>query len=190
MDWLTAWDIPFAGERLIALFCYEPAALPALLDQLARDVQPTRLLVTAGRSTSAVAGLLGAQTERGLLHVTYLPRLPQRDFDHLLWASDLNFVRGEDSLVRAIWAARPFVWQAYPQQDGAHHAKLEALLNALETPPSLALWQRLWNDDAAPAALPPLALSDWQPAAESTRDRLAAQPDLTTQLLRFVHGKS
>ncbi|MCK7501685.1 MAG: elongation factor P maturation arginine rhamnosyltransferase EarP [Comamonadaceae bacterium] len=29
-----------------------------------------------------------------------------------------NFVRGEDSFVRAQWAARPLVWQIYPQQDG------------------------------------------------------------------------
>ena len=33
-----------------------------------------------------------------------LPWLTQPDYDRLLWSADLNFVRGEDSLVRAIWA--------------------------------------------------------------------------------------
>ena len=52
--------------------------------------------------------------------------LPQSEFDRLLWACDVNFVRGEDSFVRAQWATRPFVWQIYPQSDEAHWAKLDA----------------------------------------------------------------
>jgi elongation factor P len=39
--------------------------------------------------------------------VSYLPLVPQPTFDHLLWACDLNFVRGEDSLVRAFGPASP-----------------------------------------------------------------------------------
>ena len=46
----------------------------------------------------------------------------------LLWACDVNFVRGEDSFVRAHWAARPMVWQIYPQDDHAHRVKLDAFL--------------------------------------------------------------
>ena len=66
-----------------------------------------------------------------------LPWLTQADFDHLLWACDLNFVRGEDSLVRAAWAGAPFVWQVYPQHDGAHAAKVEALLAGMAAPPDV-----------------------------------------------------
>ncbi|WZV76330.1 elongation factor P maturation arginine rhamnosyltransferase EarP [Burkholderia pseudomallei] len=40
----------------------------------------------------------------------------------------MNFVRGEDSFVRAQWARRPFVWQIYPQADDAHLPKLDAAL--------------------------------------------------------------
>jgi len=36
--------------------------------------------------------------------------------DRLLWACDCNFVRGEDSFVRAQWAAKPFVWHIYPRR--------------------------------------------------------------------------
>ena len=40
-----------------------------------------------------------------------VPFVAQDDYDRLLWACDLNFVRGEDSFVRAQWAARPLIWQ-------------------------------------------------------------------------------
>ncbi|MEI7538648.1 MAG: elongation factor P maturation arginine rhamnosyltransferase EarP, partial [Comamonadaceae bacterium] len=52
--WLRRLAIHFQGERLISLFCYEPAALQSLLEQLAAAEQPTRLLVTPGRATAAV----------------------------------------------------------------------------------------------------------------------------------------
>ena len=58
-----------------------------------------------------------------------VPFVDQDEFDRLLWSSDVNFVRGEDSFVRAQWAARPFVWHIYPQAERAHWAKLEAFLD-------------------------------------------------------------
>ena len=57
-----------------------------------------------------------------------LPFVEQREYDRLLWLCDLNLVRGEDSFVRAQWAARPFVWHIYPQDDCAHLDKLRAFL--------------------------------------------------------------
>ena len=54
--------------------------------------------------------------------------LPQPSYDRLLWACDVNFVRGEDSFVRAQWAGQPFVWQIYPQVENAHLVKLDAFL--------------------------------------------------------------
>jgi len=55
----------------------------------------------------------------------------QREFDAVLQSCDLNFVRGEDSFVRAHFAAAgrwrvPFVWQPYRQAAGAHLDKLAA----------------------------------------------------------------
>ena len=74
-----------------------------------------------------------------------LAHLPQTGFDRLLWASDLNLVRGEDSLVRALWAGQAFVWHIYPQHDDAHHLKLEAFLDRLQAPHSLRAFHRVWN---------------------------------------------
>ena len=177
--WLTALDIDAPpGRPLVSLFCYEPVALPGLLMQLAG--QNARLLVTAGRATAAVR----ACTLPPGLEVHYLPHLSQDDYDHLLWANDLNFVRGEDSLVRALWSGRPFVWQIYPQDDQAHHTKLLAFLGQLQPPASLQAWHRTWNGlDAAPLSAPDLAA--WQSAALLTRQSLLAQPDLLSRLLKF-----
>jgi hypothetical protein len=73
--------------------------------------------------------------------------LTQDEFDVALQACDLNFVRGEDSFVRAHWAAAgrwqvPFVWQPYRQDGQAHADKLRAWLaqlgrlNQVGDPPS------------------------------------------------------
>ena len=70
----------------------------------------------------------------------------------MLWACDVNFVRGEDSLVRALWAGKPLVWHIYPQHDDAHDAKLEAFLDWLQAPASLRAFHRRleWPGSARP----------------------------------------
>lgn len=178
--WLAARGITASpGRPLVSLFCYEPAALPELLALLAGH--NAQLLVTAGRATAAVrACALPAG-----LQVHTLPHLTQDDYDHLLWACDLNFVRGEDTLVRALWSGRPFVWQIYPQDDGAHHAKLEAFMRQIQAPASLQAWHRTWNGlDARPLAWP--ELPGWQTAVLQARQGLLGQPDLLSRLLEFA----
>lgn len=193
--WLAQQGIPWHGEKLLSLFCYEPPALAALLLQLAGgglDGQPVRLLVAAGRAHAAVQAVFEdakwpqpIQGGHGLLSISYLPWLTQTDFDHLLWASDLNFVRGEDSVVRALWAGKAFVWQIYPQSDGAHLHKLQAFLDMLQAPPSLRDFHQAWNADLPPA-LPALATALWTPCSAAARQGLLTQDDLVTRLMRFV----
>ncbi|MDO8458682.1 MAG: elongation factor P maturation arginine rhamnosyltransferase EarP, partial [Burkholderiaceae bacterium] len=98
------------NSQFISLFCYEPAALSQLLDQLANPAQAqqhTYLLVTHGRAAQAVKAIVEHKNKYEpawnmpeLLSILFIPALTQLDYDHLLWACDLNFVRGEDSLVR------------------------------------------------------------------------------------------
>ena len=190
--WLRRFAILFQGERLISLFCYEPAALQALLEQLAPDVQPTRLLVTSGRAMAAVQACIARlnSTHAGWnaqdrLKFTWLPALSQLDYDHLLWSCNLNFVRGEDSLVRALWAGKPFVWQIYAQSDNAHQAKLEALLDLLQAPPSLRAFHQVWNG-LSQAALPEPNLNEWQRSVSSARARQLQDDDLVTKIIRFA----
>ncbi len=188
-DWLDSQGIPWQGKTLVSLFCYEPPALPALLEQLAAqglDEKPVRLLVAEGRARQAVQAVEGTIEHPG---ISYLPLLTQPDFDHLLWACDLNFVRGEDSIVRAIWAGKPFVWQIYPQDDGVHNIKLDAFLNMLDAPTSLRDFHHNWNAGAVeyPAASLAIDLPAWQSCVHDAKKRLTALPDLTASLLEFVH---
>ncbi len=173
----------------------EAAALPGLLAQL-RPRADARLLVTPGRATAAVLheiGLKPVSDNREQLSISYLEPCPQPAFDEMLWACDLNLVRGEDSLVRALWAGQPLVWQIYPQHDDAHHAKLVAFLDWLQAPASLRRWHALWNGLEAAPALPLLdaaTLAEWRACTAAARARLLAQPDLLTLLIGFVAEKS
>ncbi len=188
--WLATQGIEWHGERLLTLFCYEPPALPALLATLAARGTPTRVLVTPGRAAAAVRA--ASPVAGDALTLEWLRPLPQPAFDQLLWSGDLNFVRGEDSLVRALWAGAPLVWQIYPQDDDVHHIKLEAFLQWFEAPPSLRLFHRIWNG-LVPGTLPRLddeTLAEWAAATRAARARLLAQDDLVTRLRRFIAQKS
>jgi uncharacterized repeat protein (TIGR03837 family) len=110
------------------------------------------------------------------------PFLDQDRYDRLLWACDFNLVRGEDSFVRAQWAARPLLWQIYPQQEGAHWPKLQAFLQLYcrELPPAgaasaSALWEA-WNQgDAARVESAWPGWCEHRPAFEAHARRWAAQ---------------
>jgi uncharacterized repeat protein (TIGR03837 family) len=181
-SWLAAHGITPGQETLVSMFCYEPAAMKALLAQLSQSEQRTRLLVTDGRAAGAVRAALATASPN--LSITWLPLMTQIDFDHLLWSCHVNFVRGEDSLVRALWAGKPFVWQLYPQHDDAHHAKLAAFLDWLGALRSLRAFHEAWN--GASTQLPAFAPRDWAGCARDGHDRLLAQEDLATQLMRFA----
>ena len=198
--WLAEQGIDAQGQRLVSLFCYEPAGLAALLQALAVDDTPTRLLVTAGRATAAVRQIIENEiclrpllNKDKKLSISYLPKLSQMDYDHLLWACELNFVRGEDSLVRALWAGKPLIWQIYPQHDDAHHHKLSAFLDWLQAPPSLHHAHRVWNglphaqtDNATAPLITAESLQSWQITSQQARQTLLRQNDLVSQLLDFI----
>lgn len=187
--WRQAHGLPRTDHPRASLFCYEPVTLAAVLQQAGAE-RPSDWLITAGRAGDAVAAARGLDPGQARLH--RLPRLTQRDYDHLLWSCDLNFVRGEDSLVRAIWAGRPFVWHIYPQDDNAHHAKLDAFLDWLQAPASLRAFHHTWNGITHPVgAVWPgwRVVQDWRACALAARERLQAQPDLATQLLEFIAKK-
>jgi uncharacterized repeat protein (TIGR03837 family) len=202
VSWLQSRGLTLqSGERLVVLFCYENTALANLLQMLGD--KPTLLALTPGPAQAQVHQLRLPQRVRSI----DLPWLSQTDFDHLLWSADLNLVRGEDSLVRALWAGRPFLWQLYPQADGAHQVKSAAFLDKLlggraEQAFAQGSWARdlqrlwrLWNGEQPPA---PMAGTDgdkslawpepeaWTRAVLTMRATLLRQPDLSSQLLQFA----
>jgi uncharacterized repeat protein (TIGR03837 family) len=171
--------------RLISLFCYEPPALPDLLRQLANTDH--HLLVTPGRPMAAVQQAVPKLPKPP--RWSALPYTDQAGFDQMLWACDLNLVRGEDSLVRALWAGQSFVWHIYPQDDNAHHAKLDAFLDWLQAPPSLRRFHLAWNGMGCADCTWPSdsELADWASCAAQARQRLLQQTDLCSQLLALEH---
>jgi uncharacterized repeat protein (TIGR03837 family) len=184
--WLASKGIDHRqGERIVALFCYDNPALPRLIADLAAE--PTLVLACPGPPQRQLSAL---ELPPAIRRVD-LPWLSQREFDHLLWSADLNLVRGEDSFVRAIWAGRPFLWQIYPQDDGAHAAKLDAWLARFGTDmawpvrPGWTQLQRAWNGLAPwPDAWPDAEA--WRHASHRSCQRWSRVPDLTTQLMVFV----
>uniref|UniRef100_E1T553 Protein-arginine rhamnosyltransferase n=1 Tax=Burkholderia sp. (strain CCGE1003) TaxID=640512 RepID=E1T553_BURSG len=159
----TVGHAPPAGATVVSLFAYENPAVDSLLEQWRDSTQPVVLLAPEGRISGALARFFGlpsfgagARAERGALSARGLAFTEQSAYDALLWASDLNFVRGEDSFVRAQWACKPFVWHIYPQADDAHLPKLDAALahytRALgeDSAAALARFWHAWNGAGAP----------------------------------------
>lgn len=67
----------------------------------------------------------------GDLKINQMPFLSQEEWDKNLYAQDILFVRGEDSLSRACLSGKPFVWQAYLQDDNYQLVKVRALLERM-----------------------------------------------------------
>lgn len=109
------------NELLVLLFCYPASPIEALLTGLKTLPQPVCILL-AGHQRITTTGM------DGRVRIHEIPFLPQNTFDELLEVCDLNFIRGEDSFVRAQWKENPFIWQAYRQNDDHHIVKLNAFL--------------------------------------------------------------
>ncbi len=185
---------------LVSLFCYDTAPIAPLLQAWQADGRPLLCLVPPGKPLAAVQKTLGGDGpwQLGQARLQPIPFLPQSKYDELLWSCDLNFVRGEDSFVRAQWAAKPFIWHIYPQEEDAHLEKLEAFLDlytaSLAEPATRALshFWRFWNREAdlAPewsalrTQLPLLTRH-----SEAWCESLSKEDDLATALVKFCASR-
>lgn len=193
------------AQLTVSLFSYENPGLPALLQAWADGEQPLRCLVPQGRALEQAAALLGRPElqppdshRHGQLTLHALPFVRQEDYDLLLWRCDLNFVRGEDSFVRALWAGRPLVWQLYPQAEAAHLPKLDAFLERYGplSPAAASALRDFWHAWNTADSL--AAGSAWQAYARHLNEyaaharrwsrQQAAQPDLASRLVAFCEN--
>jgi uncharacterized repeat protein (TIGR03837 family) len=162
----------------VSLFCYPHAPVAALFDTWRDDDVAVTCLVPEGVAREAVEAFLGEPASAGAAHtqgaltVRVLPFLPQHDYDKLLWSCDVNFVRGEDSFVRAQWATRPFVWHIYRQEKNLHHTKLRAFLGRYaKALPALEAFSLAWNEAQT-------GVADWHALWSAF---LAEQPQILAQ---------
>lgn len=188
----------------VSLFCYPHAPVAALFDAWQSGDAAVTCLVPEGVAAEAVQAFIGdaampaAARTCGALTVRVLPFIPQPDYDKLLWACDLNFVRGEDSFVRAQWADRPFIWHIYPQDENLHHKKLRAFLQRYSAGlDSLIDFSMNWNGAGAAGADEP---ADWlrrwsalradmpriARRADDWQRQVLANGDLASNLLKFA----
>jgi uncharacterized repeat protein (TIGR03837 family) len=194
----------------LSLFCYPVAPLASLFDAWRDGASDITCLVPEGVAALDVGAFLaadavaGACATRGRLTLRVIPFLSQTDYDRLLWACDLNFVRGEDSWVRAQWAGKPFIWHIYPQEENLHHVKLRAFLQTyagnLE---SLVDFSLRWNGatvdtHSAPMDARPAWAQLWASLhadlpiithrAAAWQTQMLANGDLVSNLLSFARS--
>jgi uncharacterized repeat protein (TIGR03837 family) len=209
--WAHATHVQPRTQR-ISLFCYPNAPLSDWLQAVAESEEPTLVCATAPIASAALSAA-GASPDadrfsRGNLQIRRLPMLSQDDYDRLLWCCDLNIVRGEDSWIRAHWAARPFIWQPYPQSEGVHLTKLEAFLKRMSDMTRGRLGLATEADDVAIAAIDAMMLAwstgkrvakAWQHYQvrfgevrrlhEAWRLALLTQSDLASRLAAFISDR-
>jgi uncharacterized repeat protein (TIGR03837 family) len=192
----TAPQVLSNAPFTVSVFCYETPSLAALIDGMNDVGTLAHLLIPEGR-VSAQLGLTSAHATRtqGCVTLEAIPFTDQAGYDQLLARCDFNIVRGEDSFVRAQWAAKPFLWHIYPQAENAHVAKLQAWLERFQSEIPAAQFRHeigcffhAWNagDTAIIRAQWPLIFayrSVWKSVCYAWRIRLYREPDLVSRLL-------
>jgi uncharacterized repeat protein (TIGR03837 family) len=195
---------PHGEESRVSLFCY-PGSRAEELFACWREQAPVTCLVPEGVAGEAIARFFGQDApaaggalQRGSLELRVIPFLEQDRYDRLLWACDCNFVRGEDSFMRAQWALRPMVWQPYPQAEGTHLRKLEAFLGRYcrglpdETALAVNTFWSAWSRGEGMAEAWPAFWAQWVVLArhaEGWASSLQDNGDLAAKLVQFASDK-
>lgn len=65
----------------------------------------------------------------GKIEIRFLNFLNQEEYEELINIVDFNFVRGEDSFIRAVLTGKPYMWHIYCQEEYAHMDKIEGFLD-------------------------------------------------------------
>jgi uncharacterized repeat protein (TIGR03837 family) len=199
-DWLKQMDIHSApNSLLISLFAYENPTIGDLIEAWKQSSQPIHCLVPEGKILESINKIIGKTLvcgdlyQSGSLTLQVIPFVTQTEYDKLLWACDINFVRGEDSFIRAQWAGKPVVWHIYIQDEDAHLVKLQAFL-ATYAPSELTLKSALsqfwvdWNegghaDDSWNRLIN--LLPEWREHCKNWSQTLSQAPDLAQQLCDY-----
>ncbi len=190
---------PVDTATKVSLFCYPHGPIDDLLNSMSQGSQPIHCFIPNTTILPIIAKHFGkANLSAGdtlsdkQLTVSMLPFLSQDEYDQLLWSCDLNFVRGEDSWIRALWSAKPFVWQTYPQDENLHLTKLLAFFEVYYPPTSLVNFNQAWLNGSVNQALWDQLLTelpDFQKYAEKQTHEFEKQTDLAANLVSFVKNQ-
>ncbi|AZS50891.1 elongation factor P maturation arginine rhamnosyltransferase EarP [Entomomonas moraniae] len=146
---------------LLFIFSYANQAIGEWLDTLKHGEHAYQLLIPQTPLLKNLADYLHIDVNTLIpdytvqlknLTLQIIPFITQVDFDKLLWCTDYNIIRGEDSFIRAQYAGKPMLWHIYPQREKTHLMKLEAFLeHYLDGLPSsvqliIKNWWFAWNN--------------------------------------------
>lgn len=199
---------PSADTLLVSLFAYENQAIANLLAIWAQGRTPVCCLAPLTQTRSVIEAFVSQRVQagdairRGNLEIRMLPFIAQPEYDRLLWSCDINIVRGEDSFVRAQWAAKPMLWQVYPQDEDTHLKKLMAFLDLYcaklpdASRAAVCRLYRSWNGDQEAGRSTPELWARWIDALPDLRrnaidwaENQAKHEDLCSYLVGFCRSK-
>ncbi|MFC3874839.1 elongation factor P maturation arginine rhamnosyltransferase EarP [Neisseria musculi] len=191
------------------LFGYESPVWAQWLEMWRQSGQPITLLLSGGQiadslKTSAAIPhhalqQAGDMFQTACVTLIRIPFVPQHDFDRLLHLSDGLIVRGEDSFVRAQFAAKPFFWHIYPQEEATHIEKLHAFWNQTYAcyPAAVRNAHRILSDELNGATVLTAAQrlaawqtlqsrhANWRKSVSDWQKHLFSQPSAIEKLAKF-----
>ncbi|MGL5988885.1 elongation factor P maturation arginine rhamnosyltransferase EarP [Cetobacterium sp.] len=118
------------------IFSYEKNFEP-LFNSLLKNNKNNCLLILGEKSKNSVREILKYMSidcltteivEYKNIKIKFMPFLEQEEYEELINLAHYNFVRGEDSFVRALLTGKPFVWHIYLQEEMAHMDKIEGFI--------------------------------------------------------------
>ena len=122
----------------ISLFSYERDctdifdALTAFQEKIRAEVNKNFCVEVYAAQGKSLSFAQDAWNKTGK-KISFFPQkfMSQTEYDKLLLSMDINFVRGEETLARACLCSKPFLWQAYIQDENYQLVKVNALLDRI-----------------------------------------------------------
>ena len=194
---------PGDAEISASLFCYETASLEPVLNWLAKSRRKFSFDVYEGKPWKLACSIFGKDCgfdgvlSDGSMSFKQIGMSDQEAYDASLLSHGINFVRGEDSIVRAMLSGRPFLWNIYPQDEDAHIAKLDSFFNFARDACGAELSEPVhkltlaYNGKCMPSGDPDDFIATWARMSSRLSERLLSLTSLTENLISFIrsHGR-
>lgn len=130
-------DIENIDNKIVGtLFSYEKNFIP-LIEDLQKFDKEVVLLALGEKTQESLRKILKNfsiehfrnSLKYGKIEIRFLEFLNQEEYEELINLVDFNFVRGEDSFIRAVLTGKPYMWHIYCQEEFAHLDKIEGFLD-------------------------------------------------------------
>ena len=125
--YLKQFNINENYDLIISVFSYEKN-FDNFLETLQKLDKKVLLLLLSEKTQKNFIKYFDNNNYYDKIKAVKLPFFTYDKYEELLALCDINLVRGEDSFVRALLLAKPFLWHIYPQDENTHIIKLESFL--------------------------------------------------------------